>query len=710
MVLALQQQDGGVRLVRACIISFTFLLLSLHAHAVMVATVRGFENDITADGRKVHLIVAGYGGDMGALTYEMAVSRAKKLKRDFPNERVVIIGSTPQSDGPTSRFSPSELEKKYDISLGYRGSDSFKNLVNDQRPLTADYFPGVVLNLLTRPEDREAYKNRVAQSGGGYNSTILRKAISSGEIPLASPIASLDFMTHSTPTSGIFLHDSNNHFEPMNNEKLGSSNFLSKVGLAVDESGKISVVDRELALRTFVSSSNARLGPDNLFIDNQGKPTDMTITLKQKVKDSQGRETGEEKTRKYIINSDGQLFRLNDLKEGSSSRTLNANSTNISFLNGLFSQNAYVNFSGCSGGYGMTEDLSKVLGVPVNGAATGSLVEVMDKNGDFFYNYPASNPYGDGELSGSKHASRGHELSASGSRAVVGLKVDQRLYHGYWGVLKSGTNFITSSCQIRSTEPQASEDRKRCEMGMARSMEDSLTETTVARSSTNLSFDDFTNVLIERMCPGGHSQRGYISESSIEVDELNSLKQGCVGAVKSLAYLNQYCSQNNTSQLFNGEVVGTSAECQAESRNFINKHRYYVPLTDRLGKTLFCTLENGCEVKLKGCTPTEAETRECLSANPDEESDAYKNCMILKRCEIDESQTRASNSGNPTFMKFIQNYMNGYKHLKAYRSGQLNFVTRTPGPMSVESRTVELNNSNSTPLNSQIRSLVEGIY
>lgn len=649
------------------------MLFSLKSHAVVVATLEGHESDLTADGRKLHVIVAGYGGEMGNLTYEMAVSRASKLKRDFPNERVVIVGSTPQKDGATNRFSPSVLENKYNITLGYRSTDSYINFVNDQRPLTGDYLAGVVMNLVTHPNERRNFLDQNPNLPN--NVSTIRNAISSGQIPLASEIGSMDFMTHSSPISGIFLHDTNMYYHPTNNNNQGVVDYLAKGGLAVDGNGSMVVVDREQALRS-LGGVGLSLNADNKIIDASGNPSNIRFTIE---------ENGT--TKRYSIDGKGNVFEARGLKGGSDSRMLKADSDHFHYLNGLFSDDAYVNVSGCSGGYGLVEDMSKVLGVPVNGSATGSLVEVMDKNGDFFYNYPASNPYGDGELSESRNGSRGHELSPGNGRSVVGLRVDQRLYHGYWGNLKSGTNFITSSCQIRKGEPQASEDRRRCEMGMARSMEDALTATNVNLRAGEQSFDDFTNVLIERMCPGGYSTRGYISESEREVNELNGLREGCVSAVRSLSYLNKHCTQGNPQfidRLFAGEVVSNDSNCRQEGQNFINKHRFFVPLTDRLGKTLFCTLEKGCQVELKGCEVTPEEENQCLAVSSNKDSQEFKSCMITKRCQINEDVTRASNDNNPTFMRFIQNYMNGYGYLKEYRSGNLNFVTNSIQPQRTD--------------------------
>ncbi len=665
----------------------------------MVATLPGHEQDIRADGRKIHIIVAGYGGEMGGLTYEMAVSRAKKLKRDFAQDRVVIIGSTPQREGAVSKFNPTSLEQRYDLKLGYRSDDPVRNAINEQRPLTGDYLSGVILNLVTRQEDRDQFRQNNPNTP--YNSSTVRQALGSGQLPLTARIASMDFMTHSSPISGIFLHDTNMYFHPVNNSETASSNFLAQNGFAVDRLGGVQVTDRNLALAA-LNKTNKTLTADNQIIDLEGKPSEYRFTI-----EDQGQR------RKFSLEPNGKLYEGRGLPGGSEARMLDADSKNFKYLNGLFTSDAYVNVSGCSGGYGLIEDMSKVLGVPVNGSATGSLVEVMDKNGDFFYNYPASNPHASEELSESSHGSIGHELAPAQDRSVVGLRVDQRLYYGYWGVLKSGTNFITTSCHIRRSNPEAQEDQKRCEMGMARSMEDALTSTNVSLQATTLSFDDFTNVLQERMCPGGFSQKGYISESSTEVNELTQLRKKCMHAIKSLAFLNQYCSRqesNYFTKIFNGELSSSNSECQSEERNFINNHRFYVPLTDRLGKTLHCSLASGCEVELKGCEVTEVEANECLQINPDKKSDEHKNCLIKNRCEIDESRTRASNQNNPTFMRFIQNYMSGYHHLKNYRQGELTFTTLPSGPVMTKELERLENRTNSVYPEGQNPELSTGTY
>lgn len=676
------------------------LLGSFKTHAVLVATLEGHDNDILADGRNLHVIVAGYGGEMGNLTYEMAVSKAQKMKRDFPNERVVIIGSTPQKESATSRFSPAELERKYNIRLGYRSQNSFINFVNDQRPLTGEYLAGTVMNLLTHPNERRNFQEN--NPNLPQNVSTLRRAVTEGKVSLGGKIASMDFMTHSTPLEGIFLHDVNGYYHPVNNQNPLVSRELTQRGLGVDEKGSLVVTDRNRAMG-LLQKAGLSLNESNQIVDIKGKPSSINFSTEY-----------EGQNKKFSVDTSGNVFEIKGLPNGSKSRMLQANSDNFHYLNGLFTPDAYVNMSGCTSGYGFSEDMSKVLGVPVNGAATGSLVEVMDKNGDFYYNYPASNPYGDGELSESKtNGSKDHPLSPGRGRSVVGLKVDQRLYHGYWGILKSGTNFVTTSCQIRPTEPAASEDRQRCEMGMARSMEDALTATNVNLRATDLSFDDFTNVLIERMCPGGFSERGYISESQREVTELQGLKEKCIKAVRSLSYMNTYCTDNNPQfihRLFQGEVSSSIPECRQEGQFFVDHHRFFVPLMDRLGKTLFCSLEKGCDVELKGCEVTPQEENQCLSVNSDKESQEFKSCMVTKRCQIDESKTRASNDNNPTFMKFIQHYMDGYKHLKNYRAGHLNFTTRPAGPQVTE-ETERLKNRLSSGYSSQNTSeFIEAAY
>ncbi len=640
----------------------------------MVATLEGHETDVVADGRNVHIIVAGYGGDMGSLTYEMAISRARSLKRDFPNERVVIIGSSPQSDGPTSEFSPSALEMEYDISVRYRSDDDqLKNRINDQTPLTGDYLAGAIVQVLVAPQDRNRLRE---QDPSDYSLDTVRSAISDGRVDLSGRIASMDFMTHSSPVDGIYLHDTSLSYQPVTNSDGVITQIMRDRGFDVTADGTYRILDRETALRN-LAAEELTLNSLNQIVDYNGEPANLEFSFK----DNQGqRQT-------YNLDSSGGIYRAQGLD--SSQRMLKAESPNLAMLNGLFTPDAYVNVSGCSGAYGLTEDLSKVLGVPVNGAATGSLVEVMDKNGDFFYNYPASNPYGDGELSESSFASDGHELAAREDRPVMGLRVDQRLYYGYWGDLRSaGTNFITTSCHIRSGEPSATEDRKRCEMGMARSMEDALTSTNVSLGQ-NLSFDDFTNVLIERMCPGGFSEKGFISESEREVTELRTLRQGCVDAVRSLGFLHQQCSGGNAQyfdRLFRGEVSSSNSteECLSEGQKFIDQHRFFVPLADRLGETLFCSLESGCEVELMGCNVTNQEQRECLLISEDRSSKDFKQCMMTKRCQVDPSLTKSSNTNNPTFMKYIANYMNGFNHLKNYRNGTLQFTTTSPAPAATE--------------------------
>lgn len=638
------------------VLSF-FILLPCQSFAMLYATLKGHENDVKPDGRNLHVIVAGYGGEMGTLTYEMAVSRAKKLKQNFPNDRIVILGSTSFQEGTVNHLNtPTRLEQKYDISIpeAYK-SERYGDVSN--MPLTSNEFTGTLLLAIS---DIKSYNEFKKRHNGNFTFEDVYRGLKSGEIKQRGSIRSIDFMTHSSPQSGIHLHNDTKYYRRL-------------------------------------SASEAR----GLKIDGK------TVIQDEK----------------------GNVYRATSVD--TSQRALSANSKNIQALNGFFTDDAYVNMAGCSGGYGVVNDLSKVLGVPVSGTANGSEVYVMDKEGNFYYDYSVANPHERVPLSQSAHSALGHDLSASDLTAPMALRPGLRTYSGYWGDLRSGTNFPVTSCNVRSGNK---DDLDRCEMGMARKIEDSITETTVREhynpedvSNANKKFKYYLEALKETMCPNGEGLS----------PKYKPITEKCNRAIDVLAVLNMNCGfktqdlNNATSgaALSGKAPVKYKDACAKYADEYIKDLKDFVPLHDDDGKTLVCDL-NGCKVKLKNCDITENERKDCWSQTQSALADslnsqqvrylnqrecyasdsapfnclvkvlcancassdaskavesnknykAFKTCMNKKRCEIDEKNTQASNKGNYTFMQHIQHYINGFITLEQYRRGDMQFLAGRPKP------------------------------
>lgn len=638
-------------------------MLPATSYAYLYATLQGHENDLRVDGRNVHLVVAGYGGGLGMSTYQMAVSRAKKLKENFPNDRVIILGSTPYDEVKVTqglKTATRRLEQDYDISIhdAYKEGGSQAHMVT--APLTADNFAAAALYSIADPNSLREFYRRT----GGANLSEVAQSIRNGSIRGAGKLRSIDFITHSSPIDGIFLHNSVYYNKPVSAADAMRARSQGKV--VIEEEGKYFV--------------------------------------------------------KELI--------AGNVQEATRQRTLSAASSQISALNGMFTDDAYVNMAGCSGGYGMVEDLSKALGVPVSGSANGGEVYVMAQNGDYYYNYETSNPFESKPLSESIYANLGHELGANNDYAPpMGFKPALSLYRGFWGDMHSGTNFTVTACVVR--EAHKDDDTARCEMGMARRIEDALTasnskgekfEIKEGMSKEEITamatakYKNFLNTLKENMCPDGRGQRAY-SERYPEV------RNQCFKAIDTLGLLSINCNVQ-ASELAQARSVAELAGrfpnrykevCTRQAQNYIDNYKHFVPLLDREGKTLVCDL-NGCRVRLVGCHVTQQERQQCVSSvaesypqirsevlNPsclatnDSASACFKtalnqpdlfkeadrslgNCLQTKRCQIDEDFTQASNKDNPTFMNFIQHYLNGYVKLEKYRRGDLKIESSPPPP------------------------------
>ncbi|MCO5114399.1 MAG: hypothetical protein M9899_09520 [Bdellovibrionaceae bacterium] len=631
------------------------MMLPVVSQAYLYASLKGHENDLLVDGRNVHVIVAGYGNELGMSTYQMAVSRAKRIKENFPNDRVLILGSTSFHEGTVHhKTTPERLEQDYDISIHRDFKDGGPQAHMITTPLTADNFTTATLYAIAKPSSlREFYR-----SSGPVTLTDVASAIKSGRIEGAGKIRSLDFITHSSPLDGIFLHNSTEYYKP----------------ISAQEATRAKAMGREVIL-----------------------------------------EDGKYYVRENIAGTD---------KESKAQRSLTAASSQISALNGLFTDDAYVNMAGCSGGFGVVEDMSRALGVPVSGSANGAEVYVMDQNGDYYYNYPETNPNeGDSKpLSDSMNAMLGHELGANDDTAPpMGFKPAINMYNGYWGNLSSGTNFTITACVVR--EDQRASDLARCEMGMARRIEDALTasnskgesfeikegmsrEEIVAVSTAK--YKNFLNSLKENMCPDGRGLNAY-KERYAEV------RNQCFAAINSLGVLSINCNvksqelaqAKSASELEQKFPSKYKEVCTKHAEEYIQKYKSFVPLLDREGKTLVCDL-NGCRVRLMGCEVTNQERYQCLSdlskdypqlSSATSDASCYatdgapeqclkrilgssgevysganaklKRCFNSKRCEIDQDYTQASNKDNYTFMNYIQHYLSGYVKLEQYRRGDL---------------------------------------
>lgn len=654
-----------------------FLIWPISTQAFLYATLQGHEEDLTPDGRNMHVVVAGYGGGLGLLPYEMAVSRAKKLKENFPNDRVVILGSTSYYEGSANnRNAPERLEQSYDISIhsAYKSGGSFSHIAS--QPLTADGFTESLLYAISDPRSVESYAN-----GRRLSFEALEQGLRSGAIQQRGEIRSIDFITHSSPMRGIHLHNDNYYYKEIPSNEV----------------------------------SYAR---------------------------SRGFEVMEE---------DGVFYVKNPLPE--EQKSLTAGARNLSALNGFFTDDAYVNMAGCSGGYGHVTDFSRILGVPVSGTANGSEVYIMAQDGEYYYNYPSSNPYEDRPLSESLYAMLGHELSADlNTAAPMSFKPGLRMYNGYWGVLRSGTNFTVTSCVVR--DEHHSSDLARCEMGMARRIEDTLsanssegktfeiTDDMSAEEKSRVQTEKFKNYLAtlkDNMCPDG---KGL--DTKYEV-----VTRNCHRAIDTLAALSMNCNVNANDLNQASSASELSAKfpdrfknvCSRYAQEYIDEHKDFVPLLDQHGKTLVCDL-NGCRVRIKGCDITTEERQVCWNqmlaaentSNPqirnifehsscyatesgpsrclqrafctncseselesftrsDQRLKKYERCLNTKRCEIDEEHTEASNHGNLTFMKYIQHYIDGYVKLELYRSGKLQIDSDHPRPQRLS---VDLVNSSSS--------------
>lgn len=153
-----------------------------------------------------------------------------------------------------------------------------------------------------------------------------------------------------------------------------------------------------------------------------------------------------------------------------------------------FLKYAYATINGCSSGFTIAPELSRILEIPVSGSLTSSLFERIESDGLFYKeddwtrtNWVEINP-----------ASFDEDMSCK-LGFCYRMKPSQYSYFSYWGQFKEGgLNFYKFFCNY------ANNNDGRCEIGMAKSL---LATPSVKNINKTSSIEDFKAVAFDQLCP-----------------------------------------------------------------------------------------------------------------------------------------------------------------------------------------------------------------
>ncbi len=152
-----------------------------------------------------------------------------------------------------------------------------------------------------------------------------------------------------------------------------------------------------------------------------------------------------------------------------------------------FTDDAYAVLNGCNNGHHLAAYLSKMWGIPVAGALTGTHFETLHKDGSFYFVDPASSK----NLSSTSKDMLASEKNCFG--ACYRMKPDNHAYNGHYGKYQKGLNFYKFFC------PNISEDK--CLAAMATSLTVQVSNKNLAKS---LDREEYAALAREWLCPSGN--------------------------------------------------------------------------------------------------------------------------------------------------------------------------------------------------------------
>ncbi len=156
-------------------------------------------------------------------------------------------------------------------------------------------------------------------------------------------------------------------------------------------------------------------------------------------------------------------------------------------LAGHFTDDAYAILNACNNGHHLASYLSKMWGIPIAGALTGTHFETLHKDGNFYFVDPAS----------SKNVSVDSQNMLENPKKCFGacyrMKPDNHVYNGHYGKYAKGLNFYKFFC------PNISEDK--CLTAMATSLNVQVSNKNLAKPELNLA--EYAALAREWLCPTG---------------------------------------------------------------------------------------------------------------------------------------------------------------------------------------------------------------
>ena len=235
-------------------------------------------------------------------------------------------------------------------------------------------------------------------------------------------------------------------------------------------------------------------------------------------------------------------------------------------LAGRFSDDAFVTLNGCNGGHILAPILSKMWGVPVAGALTGSAFETLHDDGHFYRSDREMKPYR--SRSSMNIFSKEYRCS---SGACVRMRPDNVIYNGHYGQYTQGLNFYKFFCVGISEE--------KCLSGMARSIFATVSDQSLSAKPTAA---EFAHNVREWLCPVGKYGSDRQANCMSQLEALRSpvsssarlytpFPEGSMQCTFLTCYANPACSRPaNTPQ------CALSEEAPDRSTTFVDEYLAYM--------------------------------------------------------------------------------------------------------------------------------------
>jgi len=165
-------------------------------------------------------------------------------------------------------------------------------------------------------------------------------------------------------------------------------------------------------------------------------------------------------------------------------------------LKSKFIPNAYVTLSGCSSGFLIAPELSRLLELPVAGPLTSSVFERIESDGQWY----KEDDWTQGNYVENNNRSFNENLTCS-TGVCWRMKPSRFNYSSYWGVFKGGgLSFYKFFCNFENNSDG------RCEKGMAKSI---LAFPSVHPINEDSTEQEFKDVAYDWLCSTAHDKNYF---------------------------------------------------------------------------------------------------------------------------------------------------------------------------------------------------------